>query len=171
MTSELEGHVADTWRRREFEVGAAPSTSLGLADDLAERLRPQALPGASEQRWRKAFPGEEWQLSAIRRWLTSLLPECPARDDVILVATELATNAVLHTKSGRGGLFDVEITWSEQVVRVAVADSGSPDSPRAVADPSGEHGRGLLVVAALSTRTGTYLDHGSRVVWADILWA
>jgi len=170
MTSELEGHVAGTWRR-EFDTGVPLSVGLGLADDLAERLRPQALPGAAGQCWRKSFPGEEWQLSAIRRWLTSLLPECPARDDVILVATELATNAVLHTKSGRGGLFDIEITRSEQVVRVAVADSGSPDSPRAVADPSGEHGRGLLVVAALSTRTGTYLDHSGRVVWADILLA
>ena len=32
-------------------------------------------------RWRRAFPGEERQLSLLRRWIASLLPECPARDD------------------------------------------------------------------------------------------
>jgi len=40
------------------------------------------------------FPGEERQLAVLRRWLATLLPACPARDDVILVATELASNAI-----------------------------------------------------------------------------
>lgn len=37
--------------------------------------------------------------------LASVLPECPARDDVISVATELASNAILHTASGNRGWF------------------------------------------------------------------
>jgi hypothetical protein len=39
-------------------------------------------------RWRDVFRGEERELAVVRRWLTSLLPECPARDDVIAVATD-----------------------------------------------------------------------------------
>jgi serine/threonine-protein kinase RsbW len=62
----------------------------------------------------------------MRRWLASLLPECPAREDVVCVATELGTNAVRHTASGRGAWFAVEVTWHRSVVRVAVADGGAP---------------------------------------------
>src|SRR5258708_1815484 len=86
-------------------------------------------------RWRQVFPGEERELAAMRRWLESLLPNCPARDDVTLVATELATNAIRHTASGHGGWFAVDITWHQPAVRVAVTDRGSPSGPRMVDDP------------------------------------
>jgi serine/threonine-protein kinase RsbW len=89
---------------------------------------------------------------------------------VACVATELATNAVVHTASGRGGWFAVEITWHRAVVRVAVADCGAPGGPRMIDDPAGEHGRGLLVVRSLSVRTGVCGDHRGRLVWADVPW-
>src|SRR5713101_5085238 len=116
------------------------------------------------------FPGEERQLGLLRRWLESLLPACPARDDVACVAIELGTNAIVHTASGRGGWFAVEITWHRPVVRVAVADCGAPDGPRVIDDPEGEHGRGLLVVRGLSVRTGACGDQRGRLVWADVAW-
>jgi hypothetical protein len=121
-------------------------------------------------RWRRVFPGEEQQLGVLRRWLALLLPDCPARDDVTYVATELGTNAVRHTASGRGGWFAVEITWHRAVVRVAVADGGAPSGLQVVGDPDDEHGRGLLVVAGLSARTGVCGDHRGRLVWADVPW-
>ena len=121
-------------------------------------------------RWRRVFPGEERQLGVLRRWLELLLPECPERGDVACVATELGTNAVRHTASGRGGWFAVEITWHRQAVRVAVADGGAPGAPQVLDDPAGEHGRGLLVVRGLSARTGVCGDHRGRLVWADVPW-
>lgn len=121
-------------------------------------------------RWCRVFPGEARQLGLVRHWLASLLPDCPARDDVASVATELGSNAVRHTASGRGGCFAVEIAWHQSVVRVSVTDGGSSSVPRLVDDPSGEHGRGLLVVQALSTRTGVCGDHCSRLIWADVPW-
>jgi serine/threonine-protein kinase RsbW len=120
--------------------------------------------------WRRVFRGEERQLGALRRWLESLLPDCPARDDVASVATELGSNAVRHTASGNGGWFAVDITWHEPAVRVAVTDRGSPGRPRVIDDPAGEGGRGLLVVKGLSVRTGWCGDHRSRLVWADVPW-
>jgi len=128
------------------------------------------LAPGSGLRWRRVFPGEGSQLGALRRWLESLLPECPARDDVACVATELGTNAILHTASGQGGCFAVEVTWHKAVVRIAVADCGAPGSPRMVDDPAGEHGRGLLVVRSLAVRTGVCGDHRGRLVWADVPW-
>ena len=87
---------------------------------------------ANVLRWRQVFFGEERQLATLRCWLVSLLPDCLARDDVISVATELASNAIRHTTSGQGGRFGVEITRHAAVVRVAVADSGGPGEPRVI---------------------------------------
>jgi anti-sigma regulatory factor (Ser/Thr protein kinase) len=121
--------------------------------------------------WRQIFPGEERQLGPLRRWLALLLPERPARDDVISVATELASNAIKHTASGRGGWFTVEVTQQgPSAVRVAVADSGAPDGPRVVDDELSENGRGLMLVQGLSARTGVSGDQRGRVVWADVAW-
>jgi hypothetical protein len=121
-------------------------------------------------RWCRLFQGEEDQLAALRRWLELLLPDCPARDDVAIVATELGTNAIRHTASGRGGWFAVDITWHQPAVRVAVTDRGSSGRPQVIDDPASEHGRGLLVVQGLSVRTGVCGDHRGRLVWADVPW-
>jgi anti-sigma regulatory factor (Ser/Thr protein kinase) len=130
---------------------------------------PAPLPGT---RWRRAFPGEVHQLSLVRRWLESLLPDCPARDDVACVATELGTNAVRHTASGQGGQFVLEVTWQGSAVRVAVEDSGASYAPQVNDDPAGEQGRGLLVVQGLSERFEVSGDHrvSGRTVWAEISW-
>ncbi len=121
-------------------------------------------------RWRRVFPGEERQISVLRRWLTSLLPECPAREDAAYVATELGSNAVRHTDSGRGGWLTVEVTWHRAILRVAVADCGSQTWPRMIEDSSDEHGRGLLLVRGLALHTGVCGDDRGRLVWADIPW-
>ena len=138
------------------QASGVSGTSSGLA------------PGS---RWRRDFPGEESQLGVLRRWLASLLPPCPARDDVVSVANELGSNAIVHTLSGRGGRFAVEVTWYGPLVRVAVADGGAPAGPRIIDDPAGEHGRGLLVVRELSARTGECGDERGRLVWADVPWS
>jgi hypothetical protein len=42
--------------------------------------------------------------------------------------------------------------------------------PRVIEDPAVERGRGLLLVQALSLRTGTCRSGAGRLVWADIRW-
>ena len=125
---------------------------------------------APELRWHRRFPGEERQVSSLRRWLAGLLPECPSRDDVMTVAVELATNTLKFTASGRGGSFTVEIAWYGTTVRVGVMDDGAPDGPHLIEDPLNEHGRGLMMVHALSARVGVCGDHRGRLVWADVAW-
>ena len=143
-----------------------PATS-GVPDHNAEG--PAAAPGPGA-RWRRVFPGDQPQLAVLRRWLNSLLPDCDARGDVVCVATELGTNAVLHTATGRGGWFAVEITWYGSVVRVAVADCGGPGEPHVLDYADGEHGRGLALVRGLAVRLGFLGDHHGRLAWADIPW-
>jgi hypothetical protein len=124
----------------------------------------------SALRWRRVFRGEERQLGLLRRWLISLFPPCPARDDLALIANELSSNAIRHTASGHGGWFAVEVTWSGPVVRVAVADGGAATEPHVIDDPDSEHGRGLLVVRELSMRMGVCGNDRGRLTWADVRW-
>ena len=120
--------------------------------------------------WRRAFPGHESELGQMRRWLTWMLPECTARDDVIAVATELSANAIQHSASGRGGTFTVEVCWRGGLVRLTVADSGGRTRPHLINEPMSEQGRGLVIVSSLSLRAGTCRDHGRRLVWAEVPW-
>jgi hypothetical protein len=92
----------------------------------------------------------------------------PARDNVLSAATELASNALRHTASGRGGWFAVEITRYPSVVRVAVADQGGPAEPQVIENLSAEHGRGLLLVRGLSMRAGVTGDQRGRLVRAGM---
>lgn len=103
-----------------------------------------------------------------------------AVDDVLVCATELATNAVLHSRSGKpGGHFTVEIAIrTGQSVYVAVTDSGgswaSPattvDADSDIADFDAECGRGLRVVAALSADMGITGGASGRTAWFLSSW-
>ena len=129
------------------------------------------VPLAPGRRQRRAFRGCTQELALVRQWLSSMLPQCRARDDVLSVAVELASNALEHTASGKpGGSFAVEVAGNRSMVHVAVADGGSPCEPQVIEDPDGEHGRGLLLVDGLSARTGWTGDERGRVVWAQIAW-
>ena len=143
-------------------TGGAPDQARDVAD-----MPRELVPGV---RWRRVFPGEERQLGVIRRWLKSLLPESPSRDDLATVVTELGANAIRHTASGRGGWLIVEVAWHGSLVRVAVADGGGPTEPRATEEPAADHGRGLMLVRGLTSRMGVCGDHRGRLVWADVLW-
>jgi serine/threonine-protein kinase RsbW len=127
-------------------------------------------PHACALRWRRIFPGDDAQISVLRRWLECLLPPSSSRDDLMTVAVELGTNAVRHTASGSVGQFVAEVTWWRQMTRVAVYDDGSPSCPRLTEDLLCEDGRGLLMVNALSVRMGVEGNAQGRAVWADIPW-
>jgi serine/threonine-protein kinase RsbW len=122
-------------------------------------------------RWRRVFPGDSREVAVVRRFLAALLPECPARDDLASVTTELASNAIRHTASGHGGRFTVEVIHRGTTVRVAVGDGGAPSGPRLIDDPLLEYGRGLRMVHAMAEQHGTWGGEQGRLVWADIPWA
>jgi serine/threonine-protein kinase RsbW len=153
-----------------MESNTSADHSRRPGGEASRRAAATSAGAANVPRRRQVFRGEERQLGVLRRWLASLLPPGPARDDVISVATELASNALRHTASGRDGWFAVEVTWYQSIIRVAVADGGGPAEPHVINDPAAEHGRGLLLVRGLSVRTGVTGDQHGRVVWAEITW-
>jgi len=91
-------------------------------------------------------------------------------DLVLLLASELCANAIVHSRSGEaGGQFSVDIDWAPDLARVVVGDQGSAKLPQIPARTStmGESGRGLHVVSSLCDEWGcTPPGPRGKVVWA-----
>lgn len=116
------------------------------------------------------LPGVPSQVSRARGLVTAALGrDHPLYDDVALLTSELATNAVLHTRSGSGGMFTVTVSSSETAVRVLVSDAGS-DGPPCVCRTSTQStsGRGLPLIEALSHRWGFTREDGTTTVWFEL---
>lgn len=92
--------------------------------------------------------------------------EGPAREDLLLVVSELVTNAVLH---GAEPIVVTLVRDSERV-RVEVTDAdpdSSPYSSRVTKESVA--GRGLSVVTRLAAAWGWRADPGARkTVWAEL---
>jgi anti-sigma regulatory factor (Ser/Thr protein kinase) len=131
---------------------------------------PVALPrlGRGPLERARAFPCDVRAPAAARQFVSATLvswgrPELV--DDALVIASELATNAVLHA----GGDFTVKVVrHADGTVRVAVRD-GSTVAPRARrAAPGAGSGRGLALVSALAGRWGAHLTPEGKVVWAQL---
>ncbi len=134
-------------------------------------------PGA---RWLRVFPGVPAQVAEVRRFVSCLLAGCPARDALVSCASELSANAIVHTASGQGGFFSVEV-WCPRsgVARVSVTDAGGPTKPAAGSPVSDDlaklgdlpvSGLGLALVAACASDWGFSDAAPGRTVWAEASW-
>jgi anti-sigma regulatory factor (Ser/Thr protein kinase) len=86
-------------------------------------------------------------------------------DAVLLVVSELVTNALVHTD----GKVRLDLTLLADRLRVAVADA-SPRTPRKPPSIGWEAtgGRGILLVEAMSSAWGTVPVSGGKQVWAEV---
>jgi len=90
-------------------------------------------------------------------------------DDVLLCVSELATNALLHgVPPGRG--FGLRLALHpDGVLRVEIHDSGPGEVRRPdEAPPESEHGRGLLLVAAVADKWGVEERDPGKIVWCEL---
>ncbi|MEV7007010.1 ATP-binding protein [Streptosporangium sp. NPDC051022] len=115
--------------------------------------------------------GSPDQVARARRLIsTALGRDHPLHDDCVLLTSEIATNAVVHSRSGDGGTFTVTVVYSAGGVRVSVQDEGSTDAPcvcHASAESTG--GRGLPLLEALSHRWGFVREAGTNRVWFELV--
>src|SRR5690606_28636555 len=99
---------------------------------------------------------------------------CPesVQDDAELAVSELATNALLHSRSGQtGGVMTLFIRIDADGVRVAVVDQGRKDpleSDVIHREDRHEYGRGKLIVEDCSSRNGEYWTETTHVAWFEI---
>ncbi|MBB6000955.1 ATP-binding protein [Streptomonospora salina] len=122
------------------------------------------LAGPGEPDHRLSFAGQPASVGALRDWAARCLRRGPFAhppdlvEDLLVCASELATNAVRHSGSGLpGGTFTARLWQDRRRVRLEVADlgprPGRPTLPRIdgslLGDGAAENGRGLGFVAAL----------------------
>jgi Histidine kinase-like ATPase domain len=119
----------------------------------------------------RIFDGSREEIRNVRAFVGQLVDGCSVADDVVLLGSELATNAVLHSASGDEGTFCVSVLVESGWVRVEVHDLGSATAPtvRRSRQPL-ESGAGLNVVEMIATRWGFYGDQHGRVVWFEMDW-
>ena len=115
-------------------------------------------------RYAGTFPGEPGQIGRVRAGLREYLGGCPRSDDAVLIASELAANAVLHSRSagrvlhrpGRGA------------PRLASTLRWKTSAARGCAGSSRTGGTGLDIVTALAADWGIETSGGCRSTWARV---
>ena len=152
-----------TWISTHVEGYVLKDAELDYLVDLLESVgrRPEAEVTLE-------LPREATSASAARRFVAETvtgweLPEL--LDDALLVASELATNAVTHADSS----CRIRLSLSETSLRIDMIDTGAGTPEPQPENYTSEHGRGLRLVAALTTAWGLEIVPGEgKIVWAEL---
>ncbi|SDJ58017.1 Anti-sigma regulatory factor (Ser/Thr protein kinase) [Lentzea albidocapillata subsp. violacea] len=113
------------------------------------------------------LPEDEPDLGAMRGWIGTLLRDLPEDVvlDVLLVCTELASNAYEHAEGPR----TVRVQRHTDFIRVEVDDHTPAELPRLGQSRLGDtRGRGLVLIAQLSRCWGTRAFTGGKTLWAEV---
>jgi MEDS: MEthanogen/methylotroph, DcmR Sensory domain/Histidine kinase-like ATPase domain len=106
---------------------------------------------------------------AARRFVTGLVARRPYAgrvdgENVQLVVSELATNAVIHA----GTPFSISVSATDSVLRISVQDWSSTRPIMGDGSPAARSGRGLRIVAAVSRDWGVEFGLDGKTVWAEL---
>ncbi|WEH34708.1 ATP-binding protein [Streptomyces sp. AM 4-1-1] len=134
-----------------------------------------------------SLPAAHTAVSASRHFLRFALSKwrtAPVEDDVLLIASELVTNAVTAanavtvtgtpagrpTRDGRegGDLVTVRLVGLRGRVVIEVWDESDELPVLRAADDESENGRGLFIVQRLATSWGSCRSAGGKVTWAEL---
>ncbi|MEU5160755.1 ATP-binding protein [Streptomyces sp. NPDC020875] len=119
--------------------------------------------------YQRLFTGQPQEVSRARHWTRVALGPHPCMDEALLVVTELGTNAIAHSRDGRGS-FHLTVTYTETTATITVTDSGGTGSrPRVThADEDSLGGRGLALVSAYAAEIRISGDHHGYTVTAEL---
>jgi anti-sigma regulatory factor (Ser/Thr protein kinase) len=121
-----------------------------------------------------SLPHTPGAVSGVRRRIRAVLADwnlaAEIAEDVLLVVSELLTNAVVHALPPATLRLSRRQVGMGRTVRVEVTDMGpasAADLPAPAPDPD-EHGRGLAIVTALAARCGVHVHSGGTSRWAEL---
>jgi anti-sigma regulatory factor (Ser/Thr protein kinase) len=121
--------------------------------------------------FQRDYPGAAAQASRVRADLAKIAAEFPAADDLVLLASELAANAITHSRSGHpGGQFTVRAyLYPGDYAWIEVIDQGGQWTEPA---PGDGRGRGLGLVEAIAGPGNWGIDGNTacRVAWYRLNW-
>ena len=156
-------------------------TSYSAAAHASVRVCPTCAAGLTETSRLYLVPGSKHDVSCTLRVRPEAAPQArhavaglalseTTRENLALVVTELVTNVVRHAGLSPSDTFSMDLTNSDTGVRLAVHDGGCGFAPDANEpdDLFETHGRGLVIVAALSDAWGVESDADGCTVWCDM---
>jgi hypothetical protein len=121
------------------------------------------MPGTSPVH--RTFPGTAASVRGAREFVRDVVAAEP-RVDVdlaVLLAGELAANAVVHAASD----YTVSVRRSSETVRVEVQND-EPEVFAGLVAAGVESGRGLQMLESAASRWGTFSDPEHKVVWFEL---
>jgi serine/threonine-protein kinase RsbW len=124
---------------------------------------------AGTRSYTASYPAEPVQVRQVRAALAALLRDCPRADDGILVASEYATNSIVHSASRGGGEFTLRAEVQQSRLRIEVEDAGGPWAG-GPCDDDRPHGFDVVAVTAGPQNWGVNGDNGGRIAWVTLSW-
>ncbi|MYT75620.1 ATP-binding protein [Streptomyces sp. cg28] len=136
---------------------------------------------ADHQEASVTLPSDPASVSTARRYVSNVLTEWgmpgdgDAADTVRLIVSELATNAVQHTR-GLSPTFTVELELErDERLRIGVTDSHPRYPKRLPAAVQQDNGRGMVIIRCLTAECGGRLSvcptpEGGKTVWIALPW-
>jgi anti-sigma regulatory factor (Ser/Thr protein kinase) len=114
-------------------------------------------------------PGRPEHVSRARTFVAALAGPAIG-DTAALLTSELVTNAVVHTSSGRdGGTVTIVVIDVPDGLMVEVIDDGAPrGGPEVRGDRYAAEGHGLFLVEQLAADWGFLQDNAGTTVWFRI---
>ncbi|MFE6775123.1 ATP-binding protein [Streptomyces sp. NPDC057702] len=137
---------------------------------------------ADHQEASVTLPSTPASVTVARRYVATVLADWGlagddvAADTVRLIVSELATNAVQHTR-GQSPTFTVDLVLDrDELLRVGVTDSYPRFPRRLPAAVQQDNGRGMLIIRSLTAESGGRLSitrtaEGGKTVWIALPWA
>jgi anti-sigma regulatory factor (Ser/Thr protein kinase) len=111
------------------------------------------------------YSAEPRQVGLARAALAGWLGGCPWADEAILIASEFATNSVLHSASRDGGAFTLRAEVCRDRLRIEVEDGGGAWR-HGLRDDGRPHGFDVMTAIAGAGNWGIDGDDRGRVAWA-----
>jgi len=161
--------------------GRQAASAQAAGDRYSSRQPTASSPPVAERRRRiglapvpeSARAAREFTVATLRKWQLDALIE-----DAVVIASELATNAISHgtptatgDATGEAESGRVELSWCLQASRLICVVTDQTGTPPALATggPEAESGHGLQIVGALAVAWGwTILGTGEKAVWAAL---
>jgi len=136
-------------------------------------VRPRtAVPAAQADTGSLTLDARPENVRRARAFVAEVLgPDHPCAEVAVLLCSELVTNAVLHSYSGRaGGTVTVVVADLIASVQVKVIDDGSASNiPVVRADAYAADGHGLFLVENLAEQWGYECDEAATTVWFRVV--
>jgi len=120
--------------------------------------------------FQRVYYGAASEVRRVRADLAVVAAGCPIADELVLLASELATNAIVHTKSGGpDATFTLRAEVHQDYIRIEVEDAGGPWHARP-RDDGRPHGFDLVEAIAGPQNWGIDGDMCRRIAWARLDW-